>query len=67
MTNLEKFKEWIANAAIEQIAEYLLQEYDGVLYTSDCESFCDSKKDIALKHEIEWLKKQSDSEYWKKW
>lgn len=67
MTNLEKFKEWIANATVEQIAEYLLQEYDGIVYTSDRESFDDSEKDIALKHEIDWLKEQSDSEYWEKW
>ncbi len=67
MTNLEKFKEWIANATVEKIAEYLLQEYDGNLYTSDCESFDDRQKDTALNHEIEWLKKESDNEYWSKW
>lgn len=66
-TNLEKFKEWITNATVEQIAEYLIQEYDGILYTSDCESFDESEKEKALNHETEWLKNKSDDEYWGKW
>lgn len=66
-TNLEKFKEWIANATVEQIAEYLLHEYDGMLYTSDCENFDESEKEKALNHEIEWLENKSNDEYWGKW
>lgn len=63
-TNLKKFKEWIANSNIEQIAEYLLHEYDGILYTSDGTDFDDTKKLEAINHEIEWLNAKYDEEYW---
>lgn len=66
-TNLKKFKEWIANSNIEQIAEYLLHEYDGILYTSDGTDFDDTKKLEAINHEIEWLNAKYDEEYWNMW
>lgn len=66
-TNLKKFKEWIANANIEQIAEYLLHEYDGILYTSDGTDFDDTQKLEAIDHEIEWLNAKADEWYWKAW
>lgn len=66
-TNLKKIKEWIANANIEQIAEYLLHEYDGILYTSDGTDFDDTEKLKAINYEIEWLNKNADEEYWKLW
>lgn len=67
MTNLEKFKEWAQNATIEQVADLLIHEYDGILSTPDYEDFDDKDGEKALNHTVEWLKKEMDNEYWKKW
>ena len=55
MTNEQRIREKIST--IEGLADYLViyDDYYGEFRTSDCESF--DRKDEAVKHEIEWLKK----------
>ena len=58
MTNEERIKKEIIKT--EVLADYLVVYNDdwGMYYTSDGSSYC--WKEDAIKHEIEWLKSESD-------
>lgn len=61
MTNEQRIRMQIST--IEGLADYLVAYNDsyGEFYTSDCGSF--EKKSEAVKHEIEWLKKEYDNKW----
>ena len=60
MTNEERIRENISTT--EKLAEYLViyNDYYGEYYTSDYSIFEPNEREKAIKHEIEWLRSESD-------
>ena len=67
MTNLDKFKEWIANADAETIADIFIIELDNKLYTSDFRIYGGDERKEAVKREADWLKSEKDDKFWQIW
>ena len=67
MTNLDKFKEWVANASVEQVADIFVIKMENKYYTSDFRIYADDERKEAIDCEVDWLKSEKDDKFWQIW